>query len=116
MGLTVTPAGGNLNTFIASTSVSAAGTNQSTATLLFNAINNVSTVATGQGVRLPDANPGMYVIIRNGDIADLKVYPGVGAVINQLNANEAFVLFSDTALQFFCVSPIQWYTIDAVFA
>ncbi|NBR61877.1 MAG: hypothetical protein EBT86_09585 [Actinobacteria bacterium] len=116
MGLTVTPSGGNLNTFIASVAVVAAGTNQATATLLTNAINNISTVGTGQGVRLPDANPGMFVIIRNGDIPDLKVYPGSGAVINQLNVNEAFILFNDTSLQFFCISPIQWYTIDAVFS
>ena len=56
-------------------SVTAAGTSVGNATTLTHVYNNVTTVASGAGVRLPPTEMGETIIVRNGGANPLLVYP-----------------------------------------
>lgn len=68
-------------------SLVAAGTTQADALALSSAVNRVTTVAAGAGVRLPLAQPGDEVLVYNGGANTLIVYPPVGGSINGLSTN-----------------------------
>jgi hypothetical protein len=82
--------GGNIVMTVGSTSlrqptvtgITAAGTNSATATALSAVINNVTTVASGTGVRLWAAGIGSVIHVRNGGANALLVYPNTGGTIN----------------------------------
>lgn len=107
------------NNFIISnvtTGISAAGTNQGSATALTRAINVVSTVAAGaNGVVMPTAVAGMNVIIINTSATALNVYPASSAAIDALALNAAFSLSAGAKLQFIATSTTQWYTLNATY-
>lgn len=63
-------------------SVTAAGTNSATATVLDSIYNAVGTVAAGTGVRLPPVGIGSEVYVQNNGANDLEVYPPTGGAIN----------------------------------
>lgn len=65
----------------------AAGTTQATALALSSAVNLVTTVAAGAGVRLPLAQPGDEVLVYNGGASVLTVYPPVGHSIGTAATN-----------------------------
>lgn len=92
------------------TGISAAGSTQSTATLLDKDINVVSTVSAGQGVRLPLAVAGMVMIINNTSGVSLNVYPAIGANINSLSANAAYPHSAGQSIQYYSTTDTQWYT------
>jgi hypothetical protein len=98
--------------------VSAAGSTQSTATVLTKEINVVSTVASGaNGVQLPAASPGMAIYITNTTANALSVYPASGAAIGSLSANAAFTQTgSGATIQFIAPTATQWYTVGATYA
>jgi hypothetical protein len=98
------------------TGISAAGTVQGNATVLGNAINVVSTVATGAGVRLPTAIAGMEVKIINLAANALLVYPATNGIINGLAANASYSLGANARLEFVATSSTQWYTMTGVYA
>lgn len=95
-----------------SSSITAAGATQATATELTTAINNVAVVAAGaDGVRLPLAEPGVQILIRNSDASDtLSIYPDTGGQINALGANTAFSLAAGSTVQLFANTTTQWFT------
>ena len=94
------------------TGISAAGTNQATATELTSAVNFVSTVTADTGVVLDsDGSAGDSQLIYNGGANPLRVYPPTGAAINGLPANTAAIIPINTAVQFFCGSSTQWTAI-----
>lgn len=94
----------------------AAGTTQATATLIVRPITNVSTVAANTGVVLPIATPGMRIMIRNGGINSLRIYPAVGAQINALGTNTFYALDTLANLEFVSFSTTQWYSVNSTFA
>ena len=98
----------NLGTQDVGISITAAGTTQATAKLLINGVNTVTTVASGAGVVLfPPSGPGVFQLVYNGGANALKVYPSLGYQINALGANNAMVLATGTAVEFWVVSDSQ---------
>ena len=92
--------------------VSAAGTNQATATELTNADNYVSSVSANQGVKLSSqAFNGDEQTVYNGTATALFVYPPSGAKINQLSTNAAMTLTAQRSCRFKCISTTQWVAI-----
>jgi hypothetical protein len=111
--------GGNVtsnNYVIVSTSnsITAAGTTQSDATQLTKSINIVTTVPASSGVKLPSAEAGMRIIVRNSTSTALNVYPNTGAAIEPALANAAYTLNATTSMEFFCSTggaSGQWFTL-----
>ena len=94
--------------------VAAAGTDQATATLLSKEINIVSSGIGG--VKLPVAQSGYRIVIRNNTGANINVFPNTGAQIASNGANAEVVLEPDSALEYFAVSATQWYNLNTTFA
>lgn len=92
--------------------ITAAGATQNTAIELTTASNNVTVVVAGaDGVRLPIAQPGVQILVRNSDASDsLNIYPATGAQINALGANAAFSLVAGSTIQLFATTTTQWFT------
>ena len=92
--------------------ITAAGATQATATEITTAINNVTVVAAAaDGVRLPTAQPGVQILVRNSDALDsLNIYPATGSQINALGANAAFSLVAGSTIQLFATTTTQWFT------
>jgi len=84
--------------------VSAAGTNQATATTVYGDNVIVTTVAAGTGVILggPAFGPGDDVVVSNQGANPLLVYPPVGAQFNALGANNAVTLQKGQLMAFYC--------------
>lgn len=114
--LTVTNLAYTGTTTVSVSTISAAGTNQSTATEITTDLVIVGTVASGTGVRLPTASAGRRIVVRNSGANALNIYPSSGAQINVLAANTAFVEDTSTTLEFIGFSATQWYTVNATFA
>lgn len=93
------------------TGISAAGTTQGTATALSKSFNEVTTVAAGSGVSLPAPEAGELVVVANQGANALSVYPASGHSINNLSANTAQSLATDTRRIFFALSTSKWYSI-----
>ena len=93
------------------TGISAAGTNQGTATVLSKSINAVSTVGSGQGVQLPTPEAGEVLLIANQGANSLSVYPASGHTINALSANAALSMATDTRKLFFAATSSAWYAL-----
>ena len=94
-------------------SVSAAGTNQSTATGLTTSYNVVTTAAAGSGVKLPAitaTNVGYVIDIVNKGANALNIYPATGAAIDGLGANLPVLLPVNATIQLDAASTTQWYT------
>lgn len=89
--------------------LSAAGTTIADATLLTKAITNVSTVASGTGVKLPDLKIGQKCILRNSGANALLVYPsGSGVKINGGTDGEAVTVAATELVSFYRVSATNW--------
>lgn len=92
-------------------SVTAAGTNQATATAMTADLNIVSSADGTKGVKLMTAVDGYSVtVINTSTTAILKVYPATGGAINSLGANTAFSIGPDKQAVFDATSTTQWYT------
>lgn len=88
--------------------VSAAGTNQATATALTADINVVTTVGSGAGVKLPTAVTGMKITVFSDGANNLAVYPATGGKIDALAANTAVTLTSTKRCDFIALSSTAW--------
>ena len=89
-------------------SISAAGSVQSTATVLIGTMNMVTTVSSGSGVILfVNATQGGYQVVYNGGANTLKVYPPTSAQINGLAVNAAMILATNTSCAFWFTSSTQ---------
>ena len=85
--------------------LSAAGTSAGDATTITYVYTNVSTVTAGSGVRLPPAEMGATVIVKNSGANPLTVYPNSGNTIN----NAGFgTINTDCSALFFAVSNTLW--------
>ena len=100
------------------TGITAAGSDQSTATPLTKEINTIDTVTVpaAQGVVLPTAVAGIVLIINNLSASSLKVYPAIGGTINNLGTNAAYPHAAGASLQYYAISATQWYTVGASYA
>ncbi len=97
----------NQGTQDVSASITAAGTTQGTATLLFNGINIIGTAAAGTGVVIWPANPGTSQTVYNGGANPVTVYPPPGMKINGLATNSGHTLATNTACHYWITSSTQ---------
>jgi hypothetical protein len=95
--------------------VSAAGTDQAGATALTAEINNVTTVASGAGVRLTES-VGTKFVVRNAGANALNVYPPSGDAIDGLGTNNPLVLSVGANATFVCITNALFFTINATYA
>lgn len=94
--------------------ISAAGTNQATATALgTTTYQRVTTAAASTGVKLPAAVAGMRIVVFNKGANTLAVYPATGGIINDGAANAAFSggIAAQKAVEFVCVVDGTWDSI-----
>ena len=96
----------------AGAALTAAGTNQATALQLAAVLNQVTTAASGTGVKLY-ATPvaGDITVIYNGGANQLTVYPQTSGTINGLAANAGFFLGTNTAVILFAATTTAWVAI-----
>ena len=97
-------------TFSTSASVSAAGTNQGTATALTSDVNDITTVGSGSGVVLPSATAGRRIVVINKGANALNIYPASSAYIDGLSQNAAISCPINNLIEFEAVSTTQWYS------
>lgn len=97
------------------TSVAAAGSTQTDATLIGAGFNRVTGADGTKGVVLPAANPGESCIIVNDSASTLKVYPPSGAAIGvpgtsfgSAVANTAYSHTTFAVVEYFCYSSTLW--------
>lgn len=96
--------------------ISANGTDQSTATPMFKDINVVGS-ALGSGVLLPPNNAGLTITVINATVLPINVYPqAITGVIDVLSPAAPFILPAGSRILFTCVSPTQWYTLNATYS
>jgi hypothetical protein len=91
-------------------SVSAAGSAQGNATALSSEMNVVTTVGSGEGVKLPTGIAGWSIIITNAGANSLKVYPVSGSTINSLGTDNPLTMPTGNTLLFVSPTTTQWYT------
>lgn len=90
---------------------------QASATALTKGINNVSTCATaGDSVKLPSAEQGMYVVVKNSGAAALDIFPASSDSIDALAVNLAVRIQPSSTAIFFAKSTTVWESnVDASF-
>ncbi len=88
------------------TSVTAAGTSVGNATQLTFVYNNITTAASGTGVKLPQTEMGETIIVRNGGANPLKVYPYDAN--SSINSAGFGTVNADCSAMFFAVSNTLW--------
>lgn len=99
----------NLGQLDVSSSITAAGTAQTGATLLINGINYVGTTPASSGVILnANATIGAPQVVFNGGANSLIVYPPIGSKINNLSTNAGHTLGTNTTCQYWQVTSTQW--------
>jgi hypothetical protein len=92
----------------AAAAVTAAGTNQSTATQLTADHNLITACDPGQGVILPAMTFGDEVWVANGDSdADLLVYPRTGGKLNNQTANTPLSVATGRAAVFRAIGALD---------
>lgn len=100
-----------LNTTV-NLSITAAGTNQGTATAITDTINSTSTVAAGTGVRFPAAVVGYKITISNHGANTLLVYPATGETVEGLAVNAPMPLLAGQTYRAACATAGAWVGID----
>ncbi len=96
------------NTSVA-VALAAAGTNQAGATPLTKHNNEVTTVATGTGVRLAPSNFGDRIFVANAGANALLVYPASGEYIGALSMNTPVSIPAGKTAIFVCCYPGKYY-------
>jgi hypothetical protein len=96
--------------------ISTAGSDQASATPLTSTVNIITTAVTGQGVRLPTAQGGNMVIVRNSGLGDAFLYPGAGASIGNQAANDPITMPEGASLLFFAGSTTEWFIMNVTYA
>ena len=93
-----------------SAAVSAAGTNQGTATALTSDYNVITTAASGTGVVLPTATVGRLVNVVNKGLNAVAIYPAGTAQIDALGASASISLPVNGMMFFEASTTTQWYS------
>lgn len=92
-------------------SVSSTGATQSAAVALTKQLNIITASSTGaNSAVLPTPTAGTSIKIVNTSANSVNVFPASGGTINALAANAAFVLTSNSRVEFSASSSTQWYT------
>lgn len=86
--------------------VTAAGTSAGNATTLTHVYNNVTTVGSGAGVKLPPTEMGETIIVRNGGANQLTVYPYDAT--STINSAGSGLINPGCSALFFAVSNTVW--------
>jgi hypothetical protein len=86
--------------------VTAAGTSAGNATALTYVYNNVTTTASGAGVKLPPTEMGETIIVRNGGANPLKVYPY--DTNSSINSAGFGTINANCSAMFYAVSNTLW--------
>lgn len=86
--------------------VTAAGTSAGNATALTHVYNNVTTVGSGAGVKLPPTEMGETIIVRNGGANKLTVYPYEAT--STINSAGSGLINPGCSALFFAVSNTVW--------
>jgi len=86
--------------------VTAAGTSAGNATTLTHVYNNVTTVGSGAGVKLPPTEMGETIIVRNGGANKLTVYPYEAT--SSINSAGSGLINPGCSALFFAVSNTVW--------
>ena len=94
-----------------SASVSAAGTNQSGATELSDVYSIVTSVSTGQGVKLPAASAQLTYTVVNATATNLLVYPNVSDKINGGTVDTAVTVAAGSSATFIAKDSTDWYSL-----
>ena len=89
--------------------VTAAGTTEADATAVSSVIVQVSTTAASTGIRLPAAERGAMVFVRNDGANTLTVYPATGGSINGAASDS---LAAAKGLLLFGLSSTAWVVLD----
>jgi hypothetical protein len=97
-----------------SASVSAAGTNQSGATELSDVYSVVTSVSSGQGVKLPTASAQLTYTVVNTTATNLLVYPNVSDKINGGSADAAVTVAAGSSVTFIAKDSTDWYSLTPV--
>jgi len=115
-------AGTSLPTASFATGISAAGTNQATATVLTAVTSNVTTVGAGAGVGLPGFvtgtttnSAGLTITVINNGANPLLIYPPIGATSDTINgqaSTSGVAIFPGTVANFISAANGVW-TSDA---
>ena len=87
-------------------SASAAGTSAGNATAITFVYNNITTVASGAGVKLPPTEMGELIWITNSGANALTVYPYEAT--STINATTAATINKNCAAAFFAISNSAW--------
>ena len=96
-----------LNTTVSAT-VTAAGTNQGTATAITSTVTFITTAASGTGVILPAPDLGTKATIVNHGANPVNLYPAVGHTIDNGSANAPLVLPQGCAVDVIGTSSTNW--------
>lgn len=97
-----------------SVTLTAAGTNQGTATAITSMYNVVTSVAASTGVRLPvPTQSGFRCTIVNRGANTLNIYPASSAAIDGAAANAAVTLVTNATLVLESSSGTQWYSVGS---
>lgn len=88
------------------TGLSAAGTTSTDATQLVKVYNNLTTVASGTGVKLPPTEEGEVIYITNSGANSLKVYPYEAATT--IDGGVPATINTGCSALFFAVSNSAW--------
>lgn len=100
----------NARAYDKDTSVTAAGTDQGTATALTKYYNIVDagTAATADGVKLPTAVANKVVVIVNATTFALDVFPDTSDTIDSGSANAAITMAAGTTRHFVADGAVNW--------
>lgn len=102
---------GGLQTISAQDSITAAGANQGTATVLSPRMAyNVTTTPSGTGVLLPASVSGAELTVANNGANALLIYPNGTEKINALAASAGFSAAAASVTILYCFTAGQWYT------
>lgn len=94
-----------------SAAVSAAGSNQSGATELSDVYNIVTTVSSGQGVKLPSASAQLTYTVVNTTATNLLVYPNISDKINGGSVDVAVTVAAGSSATFVAKDSTDWYSL-----
>lgn len=92
-----------------SATVTAAGSVAGDAQSVSAVVTRVSTAASGTGVKLPKAEAGAMMFVRNDGANSLTVYPATGDTINAASSD---TIAAAKANLYFGTSATTWVSID----
>jgi hypothetical protein len=91
------------------TNLTAAGTSAGAALTIVAVFNDIATVTSGSGVRLPATEPGETIYVINSGANPLTVYPASGSTINGATSNE---LLPGAVSLYMANTTTTWYSMQ----